>query len=96
MPIWNDEYPHDLYANVYLYEGKIIRWRVGPTLRPPETVTWRGEIPIHKIGEGLITHEYKKWIVHDDKEHNAVFQKHATKWFKQWQMHENHRGGKPY
>lgn len=98
MPLWTDEYPHDLYATVILYEDKIVRWYVGPDARYPESVSWRGEIPqvFEKLEAGLIHAEHKKWVVHDDKEHTTVFQKHAPRWFKQWKMSEYNRGSKPY
>ena len=95
MPLWNDEYPHDLHASVLLLENQIIQWKVGPNAwENVYSITIRGEIPLG--GLDALAVQSTTWTVHDDKEHNDVFQKHAGKWFKQWKMHKNHRGAKPY
>lgn len=99
MPFWDDEYPHELHASVLLWENQIVRWKVGPSYwEDPTAISFRGEIPNLRevFDNGELSVQHKTFVVHDDEEHEAVFRKHAAKWFKQWKIHQNHRGGKPY
>jgi hypothetical protein len=93
-----NEYPKDLYANAILFEGKIVRWSVGPSKRTPETISWRGEIPnvFEKLHNGLITSEHKKIIVNNEVENNHAFEVLAPQWFSQFEISEYNKGAKPY
>jgi hypothetical protein len=36
------------------------------------------------------------WSVKNSEEHNEVFDLHAPKWFRQWEIHEGYKGFDPH
>lgn len=82
---WHDEYPHSLYASVSLVDNKITGWKISNNI-----LDWSSR----NYGGGIV--EYTEFVVNDDKEHGEVFYKLGHEWFKQWEIADNFRGGKPY
>ncbi|MBE7896096.1 hypothetical protein G7L40_20650 [Paenibacillus polymyxa] len=104
---WSDKYPHELHANVLLLDGKIENWKVGnmkaDSKHYPFSSYWKvnrmklvteGDHQFYELGD----YEVKSftWTVNNYKEHNDVFNYHASEWFKQWEHADDYRLGKAY
>lgn len=95
MVHWSDIYPHNIYASVLLLDNKIYNYKIGA--RYWETIfdmTWR--FPIHSIDTSKLTVKHEKFEVHNDKEHEEVFNILAREWFRKWEIHKDYKGSKPY
>jgi hypothetical protein len=89
-----DEYPHKIYASVLLFDNKIVMWKVGPGYwSQPGVVSVKSKLPGH-ILEGET--DYTSFTVTNDYEHERVFNFDSKLWFKNWDIHEEHAGVKPY
>lgn len=90
---WHDEYPHFVYANVLLFDGKIYSWKVGSTQwQAPEQVTMhvRNFDKMDRMEVKTIA-----FAVNNTEEHNDAFDTKARKWYSQWEDHEEILGCSP-
>lgn len=77
-------YPHRVFANAALLDGKIIDWKTG---------NWRWRNGQHLKPAVIRT---KSFIVNNNEEHSKAFNVLAVKFYKQFPMHENFRAYRPY
>ena len=76
---WTNEYPHTIYQQVLLLDGKMIDWKIGGNRKTASTWTRR---MCYK--EGSVTVETKEIEVNNDQEHNEAFR--SMEWFKQFKI----------
>ncbi|HEX2868659.1 MAG TPA: hypothetical protein VHO03_16585 [Ignavibacteriales bacterium] len=79
-----NKYPHRIFANALLHEGKIIDWKTGST---------RWELLSYNPKVSLRT---KSFVVKNDKEHSRVFNKDSEKFYRKFPIHPNFKGFMPY
>jgi hypothetical protein len=93
MMHWATTYPHKVYASVILLDGKLYNWKVGQHawLCPGEVKICFSDFD--KMNRMTVEHTF--WEVGNPTEHNQAFDQ-AKEWLKQWPIHENHVGAKPY
>ena len=79
---WHDNYPHFVYQEVLLLNGKIIDWKIsGSPKRSP--IFWSFKFPIKKEALGNMSVETNVIEVNNEKEHNDAFNNYE--WFKQFE-----------
>jgi len=103
---WSDTYPHELYANVLLLDGKIECWKTGSTKAEgywpfkswwkPNRLRLSNSDPHEEWTMGDYTVESKTWIVNNDQEHNDVFAIHSKEWYRQWEHAADYKLGRAY
>lgn len=86
-------YPETLYANVLLYQGKIINWNIGANELSLGTIT--SPYPIYTDHE-TVTVETQSFIAHDDREYHEILETTAPKWIRNWEFHDMFTGVIPY
>lgn len=94
MKHWVDAYPHKVFASVLLLDGKIYGWKIGDRYWDSPYEVRMKINDFDKLDRMRAEHTY--WIVYNSKEHNDVYEIHAKEWFKQWEIHEDLPGFKPY
>lgn len=91
MPHWVETYPHTIWASVILKDNKISDWKIGQN-----RLSQKYNIQSLHEAHPEYTYEEHSWEVSDDDEHSDVFDIHASEWFRQWELHEDFIGSKPY
>lgn len=84
-----DTYPQTIYANVLLYQDKIINWNIG--LNPLNLATLTVPYPIQKDQETLRV-ETQSFIAQNKEEYHEIFQTTAPKWIFGWAFHKMFNG----
>ena len=93
MKNWIETYPHKIYASVLLLDNKIDNWKVGQyEWKDMGNITnyWK----IDRINDYTVKTTF--WEVNSSEEHNLIFTKLSSEWFKQWELADDFMGGKPY
>lgn len=104
---WIDEYPHKLYTNVLLLDGKIECWKTGNTKTYenywPFKARWKSDrmstTDKHgyvQMGLGDYTIETKTWVVNNSQEHKDVFEINSKEWYRQWEHADDYKLGRAY
>ncbi|MFX1570628.1 MAG: hypothetical protein ACFFCV_20000 [Promethearchaeota archaeon] len=76
---WVDNYPHMIYANVLLLDGKIIDYKIGnKSWESPYDITIRGQISFDNLGKCIVKNT--SWKVNNQNEHNSIFNNEAKEW----------------
>ncbi|MBD1379133.1 hypothetical protein [Metabacillus arenae] len=94
MAHWVDTYPHEVYASVLLLDNKIYNYKIGQHYwEYPFQVKMRYS-DFDKLDK--MEAKYTSFTVENDEEHENAFRIHAREWFKQWEIHKENIGSKPY
>lgn len=88
-------YPYDVHASVALLDNRIVNWRVGgsPWVNA-YVITFRGEFDFNRIEEVEI--KSVAFTVTEEGEHAKAFDEDAKEWFRQWEVADSFKYGKPY
>ena len=84
-----EQYPHYVYATVFLANNKLVDYKIGNGERSWHTRTFRGSFVDKEILNNskkyVLTTKYKKILVNNDKEHNEAF-KILEKWIYEFEF----------
>ena len=89
-----DAYPHTVYCSVALLDNQIVNYKIGGHFWSKEIISWRGQVTYDQMKEVVV--EYVSIEVNNDEEHSKAFEVDSVEWMKQWKIHEQYRGGRPY
>lgn len=90
---WSDSYPHQIFATVLLLDGKIENWWIGK-LDPENQFQSKDFEKTDSLDDYKIINT--SWEVNTQEEHDMVFNKLSTEWFKQWKVTGGFKGFRPY